>query len=106
MANIITMLEKEIEKGNLYADSKGNTIKSEKIETMAKRSYVNDLKSGAIGFDTSFDSYHADILAGYMSINAIIQIMKDAIGYTGSIELTDKMPEPIENDSEPENVAN
>lgn len=78
MANIITLLEKEIEKKNTYVDEKGNTINPEKIEAMAKKSYIADLKAGVIDFGVTFESYHAGVLADYMPLESVI---KDTLFY-------------------------
>lgn len=103
MANIITILEKEIEKNNLYVDEKGNTLNPEKIEYWAKKSYVSDLKAGVIGFDKTFESYHADILVGYMPIASVINVVKDTIMYGDEVV---NMPEPCTAEPVTENVAN
>jgi hypothetical protein len=92
MANIITVLEKEIEKKNLYVDEKGNTINPEKIEAMAKKSYLNDLKVGAVDFSVSFETYHAQMLASYIPLDSIIGVIKDVIHYDS---LYPSIPEPV-----------
>ena len=99
MANIIAILEKEIEKNNTYIDEKGNTLNPEKIEYWAKKSYVADLKAGAIGFNKTFESYHADILADYMPVELVIKVIKDTLAYEPV--MCNSMPEPVT-----ENVAN
>ena len=103
MANIITMLEKEIEKNNLYIDKKGNTIAPEKIELMAKKSYLQDLKSGVIGFEKTFEVYHSEILDDYIPVSVAIEVMKDTIKYIQVHHVEDVMSEPTENT---ESVAN
>lgn len=104
MANIITFLEKEIEKSNLYVDRKGNTITPEKIETMAKKSYIQDLKSGAVHFGTTFESYHAGILSDYVPVSVVIEVMKDTVKFiqVHHVENIMEVPDPVENT---ENVA-
>lgn len=94
MANIITILEKEIERKNIYLDVKGNTITAEKIEAMSKKSYVADLKAGTVDFAISFEKYHADILADYLPVEALINIVKDALEYESPV--APAMPEPAE----------
>lgn len=104
MANIIVLLQREVEKNNLYMDEKGNTINPEKIEAMAKKSYLADLKSGAIDFSVSFETYHAQTLSSYMPLDSIIGVIKDVIHYDAWYP---SMPEPIYGTCEPaEEVAN
>lgn len=91
MANIITILEKEIEKNNTYIDEKGNTLNPEKIEYWAKKSYLADLKAGVIGFDKTFEAYHADILADYLPVTSVINVIKDTIMYGDEVV---NMPDP------------
>jgi hypothetical protein len=81
MANIITMLEKEIEKNNVYVDGKGNTITIEKIEGIARKSYVQDLKAGNISFDVTYYEYINNIMEDYVPVEALLSIMKDALKY-------------------------
>ena len=96
--NIITILEKEIEKNNLYMDVKGNTITPEKIEAMAKKSYIADLKAGNIDFAKTFEDYHLDILGEYIPTCAVISSLKNIIRY-GSVH------EPVIPEPEAESVA-
>lgn len=97
MANIINILEKEIEKNNLYIDRKGNTITPEKIEAMAKKSYVQDLKAGAIGFDKTFEVYHSEILTDYIPVVVAVEVLKDTIKFIQVHHVNEIMPAPTEN---------
>jgi hypothetical protein len=102
MANIIVMLNKEVEKKNLYVDEKGNTITEEKIEVMAKKSYLADLKAGNIDFTVPFEKYHAGVLSSYVPMDAVINVVKDVLKY-GECEC-DAMPDPV-TEEPAENVA-
>lgn len=81
MANIIKILEREVEKGNRLVDSKGNLYSFEKVEVMSQKAYVSDLKNGTIPFDKTFKDYHNDILEEYVTIPCIISNLKDFIKY-------------------------
>ena len=105
MANIITILEKEIEKKNLYIDEKGNTIQADKLETIAKKSYLNDLKCGNIPFSMSFEQYHATMLESYLPVTALLDVVKDTVKYHVD-DITDVMPTPEETMETTDTVAN
>lgn len=81
MANIITMLEKEIEKENVYVDEKGNTISIEKIEGIARKSYVSDLKAGVISFDVTYYDYLNSIMENFTPVKTFLYFIKDTLKY-------------------------
>lgn len=95
MANIIEILEKEIEKKNLYIDEKGNTIQAEKLEVIAKKSYLNDLKVGNIPFSMSFEQYHTTILESYLPVTALLDVVKDTVKYHVD-DIENAMPPSVE----------
>lgn len=57
--NILTSLQKEIDKGNKYINNLGGLITSEKIETMARTEYLKQVKEGKCG-NITFDKFLAD----------------------------------------------
>lgn len=59
--NIIRTLLNEIEKGNLYLDSQGNSINFAKLESIAKEDYIKGLKDGTLDMNVSWN----DFLQGY-----------------------------------------
>lgn len=50
MANIITIIRKEAEKGNTLMDTKGNFINPQKLENTMRKSYLAGLKNGSVSF--------------------------------------------------------
>lgn len=95
MANVIAILNREIEKNNLYLDEKGNTMNPEKLERIVKKSYVSDLKAGNIDFYVSFEEYYAKVLESYLPVTALIEVIKDTIRYAPFESFS--MPAPAEN---------
>lgn len=95
MANIIAILNREIEKNNLYLDEKGNTINPDKLERVVKKSYVSDLKAGNIDFYTSFEEYYTGVLESYLPVTALIDVIKDTLRYEE--QWTDTTMPPAEN---------
>jgi predicted RecB family endonuclease len=95
MANIITVLLREVEKNNTYMDVKGNTVNVEKIEALAKKSYVADLKAGTIDFSVSFNDYFNAVLSSYMPVDSVIATIKDVIQFE-EIDVAELMAEPAE----------
>ena len=81
MANIITMLEKEVQKENVYLDTKGNFISIEKIEDIARKSYILDLKDGSISFDVTYYEYVNGIMKDYIPLSVITNFIKDTLRY-------------------------
>lgn len=57
--NILTSLQKEIDKGNKYINNLGGLITSEKIETMARAEYLKQVKEGKCD-NITFDKFLAD----------------------------------------------
>ena len=57
MANIIKMLEKEVEKGNILINRHGDLVSLQKVRELLKKDYLKGLKAGTINFDVSFDVY-------------------------------------------------
>lgn len=105
MANIYSIIEKEVQKGNKLIDKKGNFIAPEKVEVMAKKSYITDLKNGVIPFEKSFEDYHRDIIeAGFIPVEHLIKNVLNGFFGVGEVPA---MPDPAENDEVmPENIAN
>lgn len=60
--NILTSLQKEIDKGNKYINNLGGLITSEKIETMARTEYLKQVKEGKCD-NITFDKFLADYTA-------------------------------------------
>lgn len=60
--NILTSLQKEIDKGNKYITNLGVLITSEKIETMARTEYLKQVKEGKCD-NITFDKFLADYTA-------------------------------------------
>ena len=93
MANIYTIIQKEVEKGNTLVDRAGNFINPAKVEVMAKKSYLADLKNGVIPFDKSFTDYHRDIIEfGYIPAIVMESILQAEVGTP--VETDCSMPEP------------
>lgn len=57
MANLLSIIEKEVEKGNVFIDTTGNFITAEKLEERLKKDYLKALKDGIICFNMSFKTY-------------------------------------------------
>jgi len=96
MANIITMLEKEIEKNNVYVDGKGNTVTIEKIEGIARKSYVSDLKAGNISFDVTYYEYLNNIMEDYTPVKTFVNFIKDTLKYGCEVPDMDRPVSPAE----------
>ena len=104
MANIYVLINREVQKGNTLMDRKGNFISPKKVEQMARKSYVSDLKTGSIPFEKTFNEYHIDIIeSGYVPVSTVTRILEPLMNY-GYVDTDSVMPEPVQAMSE--NVAN
>ena len=83
MANIINLLNKELEKGNAFIDAKGNTLTVEKIEEQAKKEYVSTLKAGHISFDYTFKDFYASYMEKFVPVVAVLNTL-DGIFHNGA----------------------
>ena len=57
MANIIKMLEKEVEKGNILINRHGDLVSLQKVRELLKKDYLKGLKAGTINFDVSYETF-------------------------------------------------
>lgn len=105
MANILTTIKKEIEKGNNFLDKKGNFVSMEKIEVSLKKSYLAGLKDGSIPFSWSFEDYKWNEIENSYTMGDVI--LKNLGSYF--TEETPEFPEPKEaeeTEESKEKVAN
>lgn len=100
MANIINVLEKEIEKGNTFMNCNGDTVSEEKLTYYNQKNYVALLKSGEIPFTKTFKEFHTECLEKFIPVSSVVKVIKDTIKYP-NVSLEGKMDEPVE----AENVA-
>lgn len=105
MANILTMLEKEVSKENTFLDKKGNFISIEKIEDMARKSYVADLKAGSISFDVTYYEYLNNIMEDFVPVASITNFIKGSLK-NYEVDSGVGMSDPITPAEYIENVAN
>lgn len=94
MANIISYIRKEAEKGNTLMDNKGNFINPEKLENSMRKSYLAGLKNGSISFEKPFAEYQQnEIEKTFIPFGGIERVLQLFIE-TGYIDTDSVMPEP------------
>ena len=102
--NLIKSLLCQAENGKVLVDIEGNVLSSEKIESKAKKTYANLIKSGNIDpTETSFNDYLNDVNSEYITVYDLIDFIRGEEQETEpEPEECDfrEMPEPFEPDEE------
>ena len=103
--NIIKSLLFQAENGKVLVDIEGNVLSAEKIESKAKKTYANLIKSGNIDpFETSFNDYANDVKSEYITVYDLIDFIRgeEQESEHEPEEEGDfrEMPEPFEPDAE------
>ena len=60
MANIKTFIKTNIEKGNKWLDVDGNILNKEKIEKLAKKSFMDGMKNNEVKDNVTLKQYTKD----------------------------------------------
>ena len=95
MANIMQMISKEVEKGNVLLDKKGNFLPTEKVEATLKKAYLTGLKDGSVSFEKSFEDFkNAEIEKGYLPTSAVVRTLE-----TFFPNDTPEIPAPVESEA-------
>ena len=82
MANIKTMIEKEVAKGNTFISKTGDFISPERIDYYCKKSYVQALKDGSISFETTYTDYlNNEIESCYIPASVIESSFSSLFGF-------------------------
>ena len=102
--NLIKTLLSQAENGKVLVDIEGNVLSSEKIESKAKKTYANLIKSCDMGpVETSFSDYVNDVKSQYITIYDLIDFIRgEEQESEHEPEEGDfrEMPEPFEPDEE------
>ena len=94
MANIFTILQKEVEKGNTLMNSKGEFINPEKLENSMRKAYLVGLKNGSVSFKKSFDEFQQDEIETNFTPVSVVERELKVCGFF-NFDVPD-MPEPQE----------
>ena len=70
--NIIRIISKEIEKGNIYMNGKGNFISEEMVTTGIEESYVKALRNKEIPITTGFEDFKKEFTTGVISTTEVL----------------------------------
>lgn len=95
MANIISFIEKSVEKEETLIDIDGNLFTPEKVKSILKKEYQTGLKDGTIDMEsTSFKDYEVERMKDYISVNDILAIFQ-----TREVEAEEESTESEEEES-------
>ena len=98
MANIITMIENQIKKGNTLILADGSFSSPEKVEAICKKSYKRGIARDEIAVDISYSDYYNNVIENDVThIEYLLAKIKEVI-YTGeeATEAIEKQPEQPE----------
>ena len=102
--NLIKSLLAQAENGKVLVDIEGNVLAPVKIESKAKKTYANLIKSGNIDpVETSFGDYVNDVKSEYITVYDLIDFIRgEEQESEHEPEEGDfrEMPEPFEPDAE------
>ena len=82
MANIITMIENQIKKGNTLILADGTFSSPEKVEAICKKSYKRGIAKDDIALDISYSDYYNNVIEDVTHGEYLIAKIKEVI-YTG-----------------------
>ena len=103
--NIITTIKKEIEKGNRYCFPDGNTVSDAKMEQLAKKDFMADMKAGKVAGDVSFNKYFTDWKSSHViALDTIINVLETHAGLKEGQGVVKKEETPA--DQTPETETN
>ena len=97
MANIITMIENQIKKGNTLILADGTFSSPEKVEAICKKSYKRGIAKDEIALDISYSDYYNNVIENDVThVEYLLAKIKEVI-YTGeAIEEQPEQPEQQE----------
>lgn len=100
MANIIKLLLKERERGNLYIAHGGDIVPREKLEKVFSVEYVKTLKAGELDTTKSYDEFFEEFCKQFLTVNDLITAIHEALG--DEEEPKDKEPDNTESEEQEE----
>ena len=97
MANIITMIENQIKKGNTLIFANGTFSTPERVEALCKKSYKSGIAKDDIALDISYSDYYNNVIENDVThCEYLLAKIKEVI-YTGeAIEAQTEQPEQQE----------
>ena len=84
MANIITMIENQIKKGNTLILADGSFSSPEKVEAICKKAYKQGIAKDEIALDISYSDYYNNVIEDVTQGEYLIAKIKEVI-YTGVV---------------------
>ena len=93
--NILSALEREIEKGNIYVTDTGNFVSEEVSSCNIQEEFIRALRNGEIGVDVTLAQFKEQQLDNKKNVHQLVTVVKEFLGLL-SIE---KVTEPSENDT-------
>ncbi len=93
--NVVRIIKKEIEKGNIYMTEKGNFVSAEYVNSNVKEQFLKDLKSEKIPFTTSFDEYAKDKTEKVVSATEVLSKIIVDFGIKTESEETTEEEKPV-----------
>lgn len=97
--NIIKSLNKELEKGNTIVTPNGTVTSPYAMENILKKSYISDLKTGAVDVSISYAEYRDEFFA-----KECIKVTEILTALGVYPDVSEALPEPIPSDSEPNDL--
>lgn len=93
--NIISTLEREIEKGNIYVTDSGNFVSEEVSSCNIQEDFIRALRNGEIGVDVTLSQFKEKQLNNKKNVHDLLTIVSKFVG----IETLESLTEPSENDT-------
>ena len=78
--NIISTLEREIEKGNIYVTDTGNFVSEEVSACNIQEEFIRALRSGEIGVDVTLAQFKENQLTSKKNVHDLLTIVKQFLG--------------------------
>ena len=76
MANIITFIKSNIEKGNKYLDKDGNLVDMPKVEKTAKKEFMSALKADTVKGNVNLNQFTKDFLKdNYTEVETLLALV-------------------------------
>lgn len=97
MAHIIKLLQKEVDKGNIFIDNSGRTFNMEKLVAMARKEYKRNFDAVAIAENMTFEAFAGKFSEQFTQTFDLMEAVMDAV--SGEAIIPD--PEEPEAPAEP-----
>lgn len=88
--NVVRIIKKEIEKGNIYMTEKGNFVSADYVNSNVKEQFLKDLKSEKISFNTSFEEYAKDKTEKVVSADEVLSKIISDFGIKTESEIVEE----------------